>query len=271
MNKLHIGDNLEIMKSMGYNTIDLIYLDPPFNSNKFYSSKGFSFNDRWKEDDYLTFMRQRLIIMRRLLKETGSIYLHCDPTASHYLKIMMDEIFGIKNFRNEIVWCYKGPSPIKNRFPKKHDIVFYYTKTDKRVFNCDVVRVPYTESKEKAMKRWAHTKSGIFTKDNFSERENKIKDLFERGGKIIEDWWSDIGAGGHIPKNELVGYPTQKPKKLLERIIKASSNEGDIVMDPFCGSGTTCVVAKQLNRQYIGIDLSDKAIELTKQRMLSNE
>lgn len=170
---------------------------------------------------------------------------------------MMDEIFGKENFRNEIAWCYAGPSNTKRWFPRKHDVILFYVKSDNALFNGDAVRI--------AHKSGIHNDGTMFGK---TEGDSKAQlRQREKEGKPVEDWWSDIGAGAHIPSKERTGYPTQKPLKLLERIIKASSDEGDMILDPFCGCATTCVAAEKLDRQWIGIDISEKAAELVKERI----
>lgn len=194
-------------------------------------------------------MAIRLIECRRILKDTGSIYLHCDPTMSHYLKLLLDCVFGEKRFKNEIVWCYTGPSNTKRYFPRKHDVIFYYSKGDDWIFNADAVRVPY-------VKLETGKTSGIF----------KQEATLSKAGKIPESWWDDLTPVGRI-KNERTNYPTQKPRALVERMIKASSNEGDMVLDPFCGCATACVAAENLNRQWIGVDISIKAYELVQKRL----
>jgi site-specific DNA-methyltransferase (adenine-specific) len=288
-NTLYTNDNLFILNGLNSNLVDLIYLDPPFNSKRTYSAPigskaaGTSFNDMWTWADvneayletladkypalarfigvigkihskpmmaYLTYMAQRIIQMHRILKDTGSLYLHCDQTASHYLKILLDDIFGKNNFRNEIVWCYTGPSGAKKNFPAKHDIILRYVKTNEYVFNWKNIRIPYIKLNT------GHTHS-IFKEPATLPKE----------GKIPEDFWIDIPSGGHISPKERTGYPTQKPLALLERIIKASSNEGDIVMDPFCGCATTCVAAQQLGRKWIGIDIEKQAVSLLVERL----
>ena len=293
------GDNLDFLRAMNSNTVDLIATDPPFNKGKDFHAtpdslaKGASFQDRWSwekdvhqtwvdqiTDDnpnvmnvikgsqlsygddmgaFLCFMGVRLLAMKRILKDTGSIYLHCDPTASHYLKELMDSIFGNNNFRNEIVWCYTSPSNTKNDFPRKHDTIFRYVKTDNFQFFNDKIRIPYSESFI-ARRKESEGKSGIFKNKGKKKKNYSL-------GKMPEDWWVDIPAGGQISKKELTGYPTQKPLKLLERIIKASSKEGDIVLDPFAGCATTCVAAEKLGRQWVGIDIWDKAHETVIGRM----
>ena len=182
--------------------------------------------------------------MKRLLRDTGSIYLHCDPTASHYLKLIMDAVFGKANFRNEVVWCYSSGGASKRRFAKKHDVILCYGKdADQSVFN--VLRVPYTSA---------------------MSRDPKHEHKFHPDGKIMLDWWTDL-AVINPQANERTGYPTQKPLTLLERIIQASSNPGDMILDPFCGCATACIAAHKLDRQWIGIDISPKAAELVEHRM----
>ncbi len=274
------------MRGMNSATFDLIYLDPPFNSKANYAAPigsvaaGAAFTDTWTLSDldiewldliesqhpalhrivmaamrdsdksYLVYMAARLLEMRRLLKPTGSIYLHCDPTMSHYLKLVMDAVFGQTNFRNEIVWCYTGPSNTKKWFPRKHDIIFVYTAGNQWTFNWKDVRVPYVKLK-------TGKTSGIIFKQAAT---------LNPAGKVPEDWWSKFTPVGRI-KYERTGYPTQKPLALLNRIIKASSNEGDIVLDPFCGCATTCVASDKLDRKWVGIDIAEKAYELVNIRL----
>ena len=291
-------DNIEILRRIDSNTIDLIYLDPPFNKNKsFYApigskAEGASFRDTWYEGDikneqldlliekhpniysfihgitgirgqnktdrnYLIYMAVRLIEMHRILKDTGSLYLHCDQTMSHFLKILLDCIFGGNNFRNEIVWCYHGPgSPKMRQFNRKSDTIFWYSKSNQKwVFNSDTVRIPFKDAKQTL--RSAMSTTGTFSKEDIEKYREK--------GKIPENWWEMRIAARS--KKEYLGYPTQKPIALLERIIKASSNKGDLILDPFCGCATACLVAEQLERKWIGIDVSDKAFELVQFRL----
>jgi len=290
-------DNLDILQGINDNCIDLIYLDPPFNKKKTFtapigsSAEGASFSDIFREEDvkeewlqtieedyeklhaflegvkttegkksynfcYLAYMAIRLIEMYRILKDTGSIYLHCDQTMSHYLKILMDCIFGEKNFRNEVVWAYHGPgAPKQKQFSRKHDTLFWYAKSNVWCFNSEDVRLPYKEKKQTLRRRMSP--HGRITQEE--------EDMYHARGKIPEDWWEVRVAARS--KKEYVGYPTQKPLALLERIIKAGSNEGDIVLDPFCGCATTCVAAEKLGRQWIGIDVSVQAYELVKKRL----
>jgi site-specific DNA-methyltransferase (adenine-specific) len=199
-------------------------------------------------------MTERVIEMHRILKETGSIYFHCDPTASHYVKIMLDEIFGRNNFRNEIIWAYKGASEAKKTLPKKHDIILFYAKSDNTVFNYDAIRVPYKENQEK---------SAVW--DGIEHKKNPL------GTKCL-DWWGDIPSFMTASQSkERTGYPTQKPLALLERIIKASCPSGGVVLDPFCGCATTCVAAENLNRKWIGIDIAEQSVDLVMERLKDAE
>jgi DNA modification methylase len=261
-NTLMLGDNLTLLQNIPDASVDLIYLDPPFNSKRNHiivdeDSDGETevkyFRDIWKggSETYLKFLLDRLVHMRRLLKPTGSIYLHCDPTESHYIKVMMDEVFGRKNFRNEIVWCYSGPANTKKYFPRKHDIIFFYGASDKYLHN--EIRVPYSGKLTVGGKSsWAGTKK------NSAEYVKK--------GKLLEDWWKDIPALQRNEK-ERCGYPTQKPLKLMERIISASSQVGDVILDPFMGSGSTMVAAHRLSRQFIGMDMHASAIRAATKRL----
>jgi site-specific DNA-methyltransferase (adenine-specific) len=296
-NTLYTNDNIYILNGLNSNFVDLIYLDPPFNTKRFYSAPvgskaaGSTFKDMWtwadvKEEylntmatkfpkltkfvattgaihskammSYLTYMAQRIIEMHRILKDTGSLYLHCDPTASHYLKLLLDEIFGKNNFRNEIVWGYTGPgSPNMRQFNRKHDIIFWYAKGSAWTFNKDAVRLPYKDPNQSLRKAFDATGEG-WTKEDLQELRKR--------GKIPETWWTDIAIVARS-KYERTGYPTQKPLALLQRIIKASSNEGDIVLDPFCGCATTCVAAQQLGRKWIGIDIAKQSASILIERL----
>jgi len=298
-NKLYYGDNLDILRRyVKDESVDLVYLDPPFNSNRDYNvlfaeqsgkraaAQIKAFEDTWRWDEtsalayeeiveaggkvseamqafhiyvgesnmlaYLAMMAPRLVELRRVLKSTGSIYLHCDPTASHYLKLLMDKVFGAENFRNEIVWCYSGPSNVSSHYPRKHDTILFYTKSNQHIFN--IQRIPYKGLVVGGKTSWA---GKYIDAQKYLDR-----------GKACEDWWMNMPA---LQRNERerLGYPTQKPEALLERIIKASSNEGDVVLDPFCGCGTTIAVAERLDRKWIGIDVTHLAISLMKHRLSS--
>lgn len=254
-NKLYLADNLDILTkwySEGQREfIDLIYIDPPFGND--FDKK---WNLKWNSiQDYINQMYPRVFLMREMLKPTGSFYYHCDPTASHYIKMMLDQIFGMENFRNEIVWCYTGPSAAKRFFPEKHDVILFYSKSDKYTFNVDDIRIPYkgTLAPQGPNRKW---------NENEEERIKKAMEL----GKVVEDYWSDISIAVRSSKENL-GYPTQKPEKLMERIELASSNPGDLVVDFYMGGGTTIAVAEKLKRNWIGVDINPRAIEITEQRL----
>jgi DNA modification methylase len=266
VNKLILGDNLEILKSIESESVDLIYLDPPFFSNRNYEiiwgDKGEvrSFEDRWAGgvENYIAWLKERVVQMHRVLKDTGSIFLHCDWHASHYIKVdILDKIFGYGNMRNEIIWCYKRPSaPKQKQLSRVHDTIFWYTKSDSQwIFNSDKIKIPYAESS--------------INRAGFAANKSKMTDggvvELKEGGKMPEDWWEVFVLKGN--SKEWIGYPTQKPEKLLDRIIEMASNEGDVVLDPFLGGGTTVAVADKLNRRWIGIDQSVQAIKVSELRL----
>ncbi len=254
-NKLICADNLDALRNIKEESIDLIYIDPPFFSNRHYEvvwgdeAEIRSFEDRWEGgiNVYIEWMRPRIEELCRTLKPTGSFYLHCDWHANAHLRIMMDDVFGAKNFRNEIIWCYKTGGATKKRFGRKHDTIFFYSKGSDCKFNV-------IKEKSYMMHEYGFKKSD-----------------FQKDGKgqytwvIPKDWW-EIPAIGSATKERL-GYPTQKPEALLERIIKASSNKKDIILDAFCGCGTTLVVAQKLERQWIGIDISPTAVKVMEKRL----
>ena len=289
MNEILLGDNLTIMNNMESN-IDLAYLDPPFNKGRTFKGRSGKFKDAWNISDiddsyvdeikkheklnillesilkirkdaypYSVFMSIRLLKIHALMKHTGTLYFHCDYTSSHMIKIILDVIFGVENFRNEIVWCYTGPGNYKAGFKQKHDIIYRYTKSAKFYFSTKEVLIPYSE-KFLSRRKYAEG-GGIFNTDKPKGSEMYL------GGKSPEDWWDDIPSGGQISSKELLGYPTQKPEKLLKRIILSSSKPGDLVFDPFCGSGTSLYVAKILKRNYIGIDILPEACMISKKRI----
>ena len=282
------GDNLPIMRGTNSESVDLIYLDPPFNSNANYAAPigseaaGASFKDTWGLNDvnlawhgeikhehpglydllnatrlingnsmmsYLIYMAIRIMELRRLLKPTGSIYLHCDPNASHYLKLLLDSLLGKGNFKNEIVWCYKSGGASKRLFARKHDILFFYARENKSC-NFNVIKV----------KSYGETGGGHGGAVKYHKDEKGTYSIV-----AARDWWEiSMLATTH---SERQGYPTQKPRVLLERIIKASSNPGDMVLDPFCGCATACIASERLGREWAGIDISQKAADLVKSRM----
>ena len=202
---------------------------------------------------FLCWLAVRVLEMHRILKPTGSLYLHIDHTAHAYAKTMLDAIFGRSNFRNEIVWCYFGPSNVRRNFPRKHDTILFYSKEDRHTFNREAVRVPY--------KILVGTPGGIIGDQHSQKRVNELREK----GKVVEDYWTDIFPV--VNQREKVGYPTQKPLALYERIIKASSNEGDIVLDPFAGCATTCVAAERLGRKWVAVDVNKEAVSIIRDRL----
>lgn len=301
MNKIFWGDNLQVMSHLlkeFRGKIDLIYIDPPFDSKADYKKKievkgigkttsdSSSFEEKqygdiWTNDEYLQFMYERLIIMRELLSDKGSIYLHCDWHKSHHLRMLMDDIFAPNNFINEIIWGYEdiGSRTVKY-FKRKHDTILMYSKTssEERIFNVTRKRLsestikryqPYfDESGKISYRKLKETNPGVFAKLKGIPNDLDLPWLDINNGAPLSDWWIDISA----LKNgfaESTAYPTQKPEALLERIIKASSNPGDIVFDCFMGSGTTQSVAMKLGRRFIGADINLGAIQTTTKRLIS--
>lgn len=209
---------------------------------------------------YIAYMAVRLIECHRVLKPTGSLFLHCDHSANSYLRMTLDAIFGKDLFRNEIAWCYTGPGNVKRNFPRKHDTIYFYAKSVDAVLNLDAVRVPHKRQ----------TPSGGITSQAAGGRERAEIHAREReliaAGKVPEDWWNDIGAGSHMPKGERTGYPTQKPQALAARIIEAASNEGDLVLDPFAGCAYTAVAAESLKRRWMACDISPRALTVMRRQ-----
>ena len=302
-NSLYYGDCLDVMGKWPDSCFDLVYLDPPFNSKANYNilfgrgggkdnlAQVMAFEDTWRWDDkaadrvdsirratahpahdaitglhialgdcgmiaYLSYMAERLFEIKRILKDTGSVYLHCDPTASHYLKVVMDAVFGHSNFRNEIVWRIGWISGFKSQkrgWIRNHDTLLYYLRGQKATKRFNKEYIPYPQ--------------------NYVRRDGKAP---VGKGVPVEDTWNcsnaDVLDSIMIKSfsTEKLGYPTQKPVALLERIIKASSNEGDLVLDPFCGCGTTIDAANRLGRKWVGIDISPFAIDLVKHRRLKD-
>ncbi|MBD3227399.1 MAG: hypothetical protein GF329_04350 [Candidatus Lokiarchaeota archaeon] len=261
INRIYNGNNLSILKEFPENSVDLIYIDPPFFTNKNHKVilEGDdeirdirSFNDKWAGgiQEYISWMRPRIEEIKRVLKKTGTFYLHCDYHSNAYLRVMLDQIFGANKFRNEIIWGYAGGGIPKKDFPRKHDTIFRYVKGDDWTFNTEYR--PYGDWTKNHEPRHSLTSGG--------------KKLDMKKGTPINDWWIDFTRLTSYHK-EWLGYPTQKPEALLERIINISSNEGDIVMDAFCGSGTTLAVSKRLKRHFIGIDISIKACKISTKRI----
>ena len=270
-NRLFLGDNFAVMSSLldeFDGKIDLIYVDPPFFTNRKFVARigrgedsrkpsewqlAEGYGDSWNDlDEYIQFLYERLSLMHRLLSPRGTLYLHLDWHADAYARLLLDEIFGAERLLNEIIWTYHGPSPIRSAFNRKHDTILVYTKSEAYTFNADAVRVPYDSA---TVKTFASSAKAGF---------GKVPDL-ERG-KVPEDWWYfPVVARLH---NERTGYPTQKPEALLSRIILASSNPGDLVADFFCGSGTTPLVAARHGRCFLASDATFRAIHTAKIRLV---
>ncbi|NLJ05390.1 MAG: site-specific DNA-methyltransferase [Exilispira sp.] len=293
LNKLFWGDNLQVLAHLlkDYRgKIDLIYIDPPFDSKAEYIKKvklrgleldGLQQNlleekqytDIWENDEYLQFMYERLLIVRELLADTGSFYIHLDWHKSSYLRLIIDEIFGESNFINEISWCYTQGGRPDVGFPNKHDTIYFYAKDKKNLFfNVGGIKIPYELVSSKSSSSFTKVdENGRKYKEIFGAGKKKLYRYYEDEGKIPFDWWTDIpkftGRTAASDKGENENYPTQKPEKLLERIIKASSKENDIVMDCFCGSGTALAVAQKLGRKWIGCDINIGAIQTTTKRL----
>lgn len=361
MNKLYYGDNLEILKKyIPDESVDLIYLDPPFNSQRAYNvifhdqtgkepaSQIQAFEDTWTwtgdtQDAfdeimagnyplelkdmmkafkefmkttnlmaYITMMAIRLVELRRVLKETGSIYLHCDPTASHYLKVLLDQIFGIKNFRNEVIWKRTdAKGNVQKKYGWIHDRLLFYTKTNKWIWNqqfipydedyieqfynkmdsngrryqADNLTAPMSRASKGQVYSWKGytpppSRCFVYNKKKMEELDKQgkieytskgcprlIRYLDEMEGNKCPDIWLDIKIAS---KDERLGYPTQKPQALLERIVQASSNESDVILDPFCGCGTTIAAAEKLGRKWIGIDVTYLAVGLIDKRLVEH-
>ena len=291
------GDNLDVMRGMNSESVDLIYLDPPFNSNRNYSAPvgseaaGAAFKDAWTMSDvkaaehgevadrnpalykiidaagathgkpmmaYLIMMSVRLLEMRRLIKQTGSIYLHCDPTASHYLKLVLDAIFGEESFQNEIVWYYRVREFRKRARARRHDNLLLYARNSADCyFDPDPIRHEYAEANKNRFKHYI---------GNVRDGRDYGTQSLNPKGKHPDDVITHIQPVAPSSRAIRLGYPTQKPLELLLDIIASSSKQGDVVLDPFCGCATACVAAEDLKRQWVGIDLSSKAAELVIQR-----
>lgn len=313
VNQLYYGDNLEVLRRyIKDESVDLCYIDPPFNSkrnyNQIYNNIGSedkaqaqAFIDTWEWDDraiqgiheifdnyhglftqqcidlitglrnvlregsllaYLVSMTLRITEIHRVLKPTGSFYLHCDPTASHYLKLVLDAVFCVQmgNFQNEIIWSYKKWAVAEKSFSRNHDIILFYTKNDKKSF----FNVLLQERAASTLKRFG-SKKIVSQHDKSGKRvPSQTTDEDSKGVKMSDVWEIPIIAPS---AKERLGYPTQKPEALLERIIQASSNENDIVLDAYCGCGTTVAVSQKLNRQWIGIDITYQSISLILKRL----
>ena len=277
-------------------SVDLVYADPPFNTGRDFTTEAGAFTDKWAaptSDDplvlaatsfggpdmggYIEFMLPRLREMRRILRPTGSIYLHCDPTASHYLKLVMDAVWGRKNFRNEIVWSYKRMPTKPNDFPRMHDVVLRYANGPDYVFNRlygehtkrqqEIMAKGYNMgslSGKKVVRVYDKSKAAHRMKE-WQDEGREVQYVTECRGNTISTVWDIPIINGSA--KERTGYPTQKPLALLDRIIRASSNAGDLVFDPFCGCATSMVAAEQAGRRYLGCDVSEEAVNLSRARL----
>lgn len=263
------GDCINELKKIEQNSIDLVYLDPPFFTQKTQilknkDNKEYSFEDSWDNIvTYKNYIQERLEECKKVLKNTGSIFLHCDRSASHYLRIALDEVFGSENFQSEIIWSYKRWSNAKKGLLNAHQVIFFYNKTADFKFNPVYTDYSPTTNLDQIFQKRVRDENG---KTVYKTSENGSAELMEeKKGVPLSDVWEMPYLN---PKaKERVGYPTQKPILLLERIIKLVTDEGDIVLDPFCGSGTTLVASQILKRRFIGLDQSKEAIELAKQRL----
>jgi len=261
---IYCGDNLQMLKEIPDESVDLIYIDPPFNSNRNYevfwgdTQEKRAFDDRFGDADaYIQYMRPRVVEMYRVLKKTGGFYYHCDWHASHYVKIMLDQIFGFNNFRNEVIWYYKRWTAASRTFQRMHDTIFFYSKTNEYTFN--KLRQPFSEKTTIAkFKRKVEEGRTVQDKEHLMERNPDE-------GVSMHDVWEIPFI--HPVSKERLGYPTQKPLALLERIVEASSSKGDVVLDAFCGCGTALVAAHKLGRKWIGIDISPTACRVMAQRL----
>lgn len=291
-NVLFYGDNLPILQRyVADESVDLIYLDPPFNSGVNYGVLNGrperdggepAFADVWRWDAraaadyeaaitsggavarqmqafrlmlgegamlaYLAMVAPRLVELHRVLKQSGSLYLHCNPTASHYLKLLLDGVFGLAHFQNELIWHYQTGGGSKRRFSRKHDVIFFYTKSDKWKFYAERIAIPRTD---KARQRAQRAAGARIAADDATKNPHDVLSIQQMNPMA----------------RERRGYPTQKPEELLERLILASSDGGDTLLDPCCGSGTSLAVAERLGRRWVGIDAAAQAIEMTRTRL----
>jgi site-specific DNA-methyltransferase (adenine-specific) len=267
---LIIGDCIEELKKLDANSVDLVYLDPPFFTQRNHllktrdNSKEYSFEDRWRSlQDYLSLIKKCLIECRRILNSTGSIFLHCDKSAAHHLRILLDEIYGSDNFQSEIIWTYRRWSNSKAGLLDAHQTIYFYSKSNQYKFNTMYGKYSPTTNIDQILQTRERDNNGK-TIYKLDENGNPLIEKEKKGVPLSDVWYIPYLN----PKaKERVGYPTQKPVLLLKRIIEIASNENDLILDPFCGSGTSLVAAKLLNRKYIGIDISHEAITLAQKRL----
>ncbi len=278
-NRLVWGDNLHALRTLPSESVDLIYIDPPFFSNRTYNviwgdeHEERSFSDIWEGglDGYLIWLNARLYEMKRLLKPTGSIYVHCDWHASHYIKVEMDKIFGYENFRNEIVWSYSGWNKLlKRNLERRHDILFFYGLSSETTFSYPTrpwaSKEEYVKTRKQKIRVDDDGREYVLSDAGGGRRVKRYLEDALSYGVPLDDVWP-IGKINNSDKSERIGYPTQKPEALIERVIRASTNEGDVVLDAFVGGGTTPVVAQRLGRRWIAMDQSRVAIAVTSERL----
>ena len=269
-NKIFHGNCVEKLKEIDANKVDLIYFDPPFFTQRKHkltnkdNSKTFEFDDKYNSiDEYLSLIENVLEQSKRVLKTTGSVFLHCDKTASHNIRLVLDKVFGRDNFQSEIIWSYKRWSNAKKGLLNSHQVIFFYSKTQDFKFNTLYTDYSATTNLDQILQDRERNENGksVYKRD---ENGNAILGK-EKKGVPLSDVWEIPYLN---PKaKERTGYPTQKPVLLLNQLINIATDEGDLVLDPFCGSGTTCVSAKHLKRNYIGIDISIDAVELANTRL----
>ncbi|WP_299457159.1 site-specific DNA-methyltransferase [uncultured Microscilla sp.] len=270
VNKIYQGHCIEVLQTFGDNSVDLVYFDPPFFTQKKHSltnregSKKYQFDDCWDSlDSYLNLIEECLIESYRVLKNTGSVFLHCDKTASHHIRVILDKVFGVNNFQSEIIWSYKRWSNSKKGLLNAHQNIYFYSKTKSFKFNQYYTDYAPSTNIDQILQERKKTTDGksVYKKD----KNGKVVLGKEKKGVPLSDVWEIPFLN---PKaKERVGYPTQKPVLLLKQILKIATDKGDLVIDPFCGSGTSCVAAKILERDFIGIDSSQEAISLANQRL----
>ena len=270
-NKILTGNSLKVLKTIDTESVDMVYMDPPFFTQRKHSlknkdnSKEYEFDDKWSDiNEYIDFIKNILIESKRVLKNTGNIFVHCDKTASHYIRVALDEVFSITNFKSEIIWSYKRWSNAKKGLLNSHQNIYFYSKTKDFKFNTLYTDYSPTTNIDQILQDRERDENG---KSKYKTDENgKVILGKAKKGVPMSDTWEIPYLN---PKaKERTGYPTQKPVLLLNRILEISTSEKDLVLDPFCGSGTTCVSAKILNRKYIGIDKSKDATELTEKRLV---
>lgn len=270
INKIYNGNCTEVLKKVDSNIVDLVYFDPPFFTQKKHkltnkdNSRTYEFDDKYSSlDEYLRIIENVLIETHRVLKDTGSVFLHCDKTASHYLRILLDKVFGSINFQSEIIWSYKRWSNSKKGLLNSHQVIFFYSKSKDFKFNNIFTEYSATTNIDQILQDRQKDENGksIYKKD----ASGNIIIGKEKKGVPLSDVWEIPYLN---PKaKERTGYPTQKPVLLLNQILSIVTDENDLVIDPFCGSGTTCVSAKHLKRNFIGIDISSDAVELANKRL----